>query len=161
MEPLAHTTHCQLEADLGGSELEDKTPFMTVEEQLLPIWEMEKITSERRQCQLIIWAKVIVVNYIEKFQKYIMVATAGWLAKMYVGRRNAKRTSTPMSFKSKLPSSTLRLLLDAGWNEVFIIPRGFLEDSSGILTIPEDFQDWVLAVAPAKCSVLECHIPED
>jgi len=25
--------------------------------------------------------------------------------------------------------------------EVFIIPRGFLEDSSGILTIPEDFQN--------------------
>jgi len=26
-------------------------------------------------------------------------------------------------------------------SEVFIIPRRFLEDSSGILTIPEDFQD--------------------
>ena len=25
--------------------------------------------------------------------------------------------------------------------EVFIIPRGFLEDSSGFLTIPEDSQD--------------------
>jgi len=25
--------------------------------------------------------------------------------------------------------------------EVFIIPRGFLEDFSGILTISEDFQD--------------------
>jgi len=26
-------------------------------------------------------------------------------------------------------------------SEVFIIPREFLKDSSGILTIPEDFQD--------------------
>jgi len=28
----------------------------------------------------------------------------------------------------------------SGW-EVFIIPREFLEDSSGFLTIPEDSQD--------------------
>ena len=37
---------------------------------------------------------------------------------------------------------TLRAgLLSCLQNEVFIIPRGFLEDFSGILTIPEDFQN--------------------
>ena len=53
-EPLAHATHCQLAADLGELESEDKDPFVTVEEQLLPVWKQEKITSERWQRQLVI-----------------------------------------------------------------------------------------------------------
>jgi len=43
------------------------------------------------------------------------VATTRQLTKMYIEKHNAKRTSTestPMSFKSKLPASTLGLLLD-------------------------------------------------
>jgi len=43
--------------------------------------------------------------------------------------------SLSLSFLSVVVS--LRITLA----EVFIIPRGFLEDSSGFLTIPEDSQD--------------------
>ena len=124
-EPLAHATYRQLAADSGESESEDEDSFMTVEEQLLPVWEQEGVTSERRQCQLVIRARDIVANHVKKFQKYdsidartrtdITVATARQLAKMYIKKRNAKRTSTestPMSFKSELPASALGLLLD-------------------------------------------------
>jgi len=45
---------------------------------------------------------------------------------------------------------------DHMWSiEVFIISRRFLEDSSGILTIPEDFQDWVLS----GCSTSQMFSP--
>ena len=77
-EPLAHVTHRQLAADLGESEPEDEDPFMTVEEQLLPVWEQEGVTSERWQRQLVIRAKDIVANHIEKFQKYNSIDARTW-----------------------------------------------------------------------------------
>ena len=48
-ELLAHATHRQLAADSGESESENEDPFVTVEEQLLPVWEQEKVTSKRWQ----------------------------------------------------------------------------------------------------------------
>jgi len=129
-EPVAHATRRQLEDDSGESEKEDENePFvLSVEEQLLPIWIEENITSGRRQRQLINRARSIIANYIEKLKKYdvvnsntrdeITVATAARLAKTYVKNREAKvssEASTPMSFKSdhlELPPSTLGLFLD-------------------------------------------------
>ena len=77
-EPLAHATHRQLAAHLGELESENEDPFMTIEEQLLPVWEQEKITSERQQCQLVIRAKYMVANHIEKFQKYNSIDMRTW-----------------------------------------------------------------------------------
>jgi len=46
MEPLAHAMHHQLAADSGELESENEDPFMTIEEQLLPVWEQEGVTSK-------------------------------------------------------------------------------------------------------------------
>jgi len=48
-EPVAHATRRQLEDDSGESEKEhENEPFvLSVEEQLLPIWIEENITSSR------------------------------------------------------------------------------------------------------------------
>src|SRR6266571_1430478 len=129
VEPVAHVTHHQLEDDSGESEEENEPFILSVEEQLLPIWIEENITSGRRQHQLLNCARSIVTNYIEKLRKYnevdlkmcdeITVAMAVRLAKTYVKNHKAKATSEasmPMSFKSnhlELPPSALGLFLDS------------------------------------------------